>query len=634
MKYTNLGKFNSIDKYVEDKLNRLSKLDKSFDALIDMMFEDENNIFFEETSAFRVKKTTYKEAGDNIDIIAKNIKVNFPNAKHNDVIGLYLENSHIWIEAFWAILKCGFRPLFLNMRLSDEVLENALKLTNAVGVITENKIFKEKTLLVKDLFNKQNIEVNEKFGEELFVMSSGTTSNIKICAYSAVEIINILSQSRRIIKDNPLVKRHYEGELKLLAFLPFYHIFGFVAVYLWFSFYARTFVKLNDFNPSTIQSTIRRHKVTHIFAVPLFWQKVYDSAIREIKNKGDATYNKFLKGLKLSSKPVIGPLITKYALKEVRDKLFGDSISFLITGGSMIDKRVLTFFNAIGYHLSNGYGMSEIGITSVELSNNYNYLTTGSIGVPLPGVEYKINENNELSVRANSSAKYIIEGEEIHNLKDGFYLTHDLAKCVDGRYYLLGRQDDLVVPISGENLNPNIIENALIFDNLRGICLINGRNNLRPVLLVSIQKHLKKEKVEEILNELKNRLDNQNLSTQIGSIVFVTDSFIKGDEFKMNRKRIEQDYYDHKLELYSFENVQENDDEITIKIKEFFAEVLSKEVDDISSNSDFFLDEGGTSIDYYVIMSKINEEYNIDMTELENKLTKVSDIASYIKEKL
>ena len=144
-----------------------------------------------------------------------------------------------------------------------------------------------------------------------------------------------------------------------------------------------------------MQNTIKRHKVTHLFAVPLFWQKVYEAAIKEIKNKGEKTYNKFLKGMKLVNKPLIGNYIKNKKFKEIRDQLFGDSISFMITGGGHINQETLTFFNSIGYRLANGYGLSEIGITSVELSDDEKIINSGSVGHPLYGVMYKI-ENEDL----------------------------------------------------------------------------------------------------------------------------------------------------------------------------------------------------------------------------------------------
>ena len=69
--------------------------------------------------------------------------------------------------------------------------------------------------------------------------------------------------------------------MKLLMFLPLFHIFGLVASYFWFAFFGRTFVFLSDYSPNTILSTIRRHKVTHLFAVPLLW----DTLAKEIKKE-------------------------------------------------------------------------------------------------------------------------------------------------------------------------------------------------------------------------------------------------------------------------------------------------------------------------------------------------------------
>ena len=154
--------------------------------------------------------------------------------------------------------------------------------------------------------------------------------------------------------------------------MPFYHVFGLIAVYIWFAFFSRAFVQLNDLSPQTIVNTIKRHKVTHIFAVPLFWETVYDQAIKTIKSRGDKTYQKFLKGMQLSRKlgsaPLLGNAFTKAAFREVRENLFGESICFLITGGSAIRPEVIEFFNAIGYRLADGYGMTETSPVLTVLS--------------------------------------------------------------------------------------------------------------------------------------------------------------------------------------------------------------------------------------------------------------------------
>jgi long-subunit acyl-CoA synthetase (AMP-forming) len=138
-----------------------------------------------------------------------------------------------------------------------------------------------------------------EFGKEILILSSGTSGRVKICAYTALEFYFQISDSCRMVEQCALLKKHYECRLKLLALLPFYHIFGLTAVYLWFSFFSRTFVHLSDLSPETVVNTIKRHKVTHIFAVPLFWEKVYKAAIKTIKKRGEKTYAKFCKAIKI-----------------------------------------------------------------------------------------------------------------------------------------------------------------------------------------------------------------------------------------------------------------------------------------------------------------------------------------------
>ena len=639
MKYNNLLNFKTPDQFVNYKLSLIDKEEFAFSYFFKLMFSEENNVMFEEGIGFKINKITYGEAKQEAIKYANSLRAIIGEAPHNSVIGLNLDNSHYWIECFWAILKCGCRPLLLNKRLDVDSLNNVLTSTNAVLVISDDdKRFKVKTIRLEDL-DIDTPSYDGEFGEEIFVMSSGTTSNIKVCAYSANEFKYIIKQSKHIVLSNKLIKKHYKGELKLLAFLPFYHIFGLIAVYTWFGFYSRTFVRLNDLSPATIQNTIKRHHVTHIFAVPLLWKKTYESVIREIKGRGEKTYQKFLKGMKIAEKTrntlIIGKLFRKLAFKEIRDQLFGDSVFFTIAGGSMIENEVLSFFNYIGYHLANGYGMSEVGITSVELSNNMKYLCTGSIGKPLPYIEYKIDDNCELSVKSLARSVYILEGDKLIKNDGEYFLTHDIAKKIKDRYYLFGRQDDLVISFSGENLNPNIIESKLYISGVNGLCLILNPENSVPTLLVGVNRYISQEKAQEIKEEIKNKLIANGLDQQIGKVELVTSSLIQGDEFKMNRKRLTQDYAMHKLETLSFVHTSEEvNDSITKKIKELFAMVLVIPEEDIDSESDFFSDYGGTSLDLLVIDNKIKEEFEVSIMSEEPIKYTVKNIVDLINRKL
>ena len=242
--------------------------------------------------------------------------------------------------------------MLLNTRIDKNTLEDVIQRAEAKAVVSDNEVFSVPTYSSDEIVCAETENDSVEFGEEILLMTSGTSNAVKICVYDASAIINQILNAEQIVKTSRLIKKHYEGELKLLTFLPFYHIFGLTAMYMWFAFYARTFVALKDMSSQCILNTIRRHKVTHIFAVPLFWNTVFEQAIKKVKERGEATYLKLQKGLKISTKlsgiPFLARFFRKKAFQEVRDKLFGESICFMITGGGCISEEVLTFFNGIG----------------------------------------------------------------------------------------------------------------------------------------------------------------------------------------------------------------------------------------------------------------------------------------------
>ncbi|MBR3639172.1 MAG: AMP-binding protein, partial [Clostridia bacterium] len=483
-----LGGYKTINAFVEAKLDRVEKSAHDLETMFGLMFSESENVMYEKSEGYRVRKTTYGEARDAALSMAGSLGALLPDLEHDSVVGLYLDNSLEWIECFWAIIAAGFRPLLFNMRLSDAALADAAKTVGCTAVISESRDLGlrriEPSALAKD-----GERAGGPFGDEILVMSSGTTEHVKICAYSGEEFYRQVIDSYNIVKKCRAVKKHCDGSLKLLTFLPFYHVFGLIAVYIWFAFFSRTFVHLADLSPETVVNTIRRHEVTHIFAVPLFWERVYSQAMKTIRSRGEKTLAKFERGMKIYDKlpDAAARAFSKIAFREVRDGLFGSSIRFLITGGSAVPKEVLRFFNGIGYRLANGYGMSEIGITSFETSARKKYLLGAFVGAPMQYAEYCIGEGGELLVRGKVIAKYVIE-DGVKKESDGWFATRDLAECEDGHYRILGRLDDLIVAPGGENLNPNLVEPLVTPKGVGGVCLVGCSSNEDkvPVLLVSV----------------------------------------------------------------------------------------------------------------------------------------------------
>ena len=316
VKLKNVAGFGTIDRYVAYKIEEYSKREKNFETLFEFMFSEKDNVMGEITDGYRIKKVTYGQMKDRILAAAPTLGESLSDLAPGTMVGLYLANSMEWIQIFWQIIVLGYRPLLMNTALSDEILEDLLQ-EHAVGaVISGGKKFSVKTVKAEDaVVPSDKAPEVRPFGTEVLFMSSGTMGKVKLCAYTGENFYYQICDSANIVKQCPRIREHYKGELKQLALLPFYHVFGFIAVYLWFGFFSRTFVFLKDLNPITIQNTVKKHQVTHIFAVPMVWDKVYRAALKQVRAKGDKTYRKFKRAIKLSGKlGALGRPFAKLAL--------------------------------------------------------------------------------------------------------------------------------------------------------------------------------------------------------------------------------------------------------------------------------------------------------------------------------
>ena len=174
-----------------------------------------------------------------------------------------MENSPKWIYIFWGLLMAGYKPLLMNKRLGDVLNKNVIGLTNLKVVITDAKTTLGIEELLVDEFDLSNVEIisDFKWANEIALSTSATSLDVKVCCYDGMAIASQIKNTKDVVKKNPLLKKRYNGEIKMLAFLPFYHIFGLVASYFWYGFFNRTFVFLKDLSTPTILNTIKIKKV-------------------------------------------------------------------------------------------------------------------------------------------------------------------------------------------------------------------------------------------------------------------------------------------------------------------------------------------------------------------------------------
>ncbi len=638
MKLRNIHGFANIDQYVRYKLSAYSDEEKNFESLFRFMFDETDNVMIETTDGYRIHKMTYGACRENILAVVPTVAHAFSHLPSGEIVGLYMANCPEWFILFWAILAAGYRPLLMNTRLPDEVLENLLQEYEVKGVISDGKSFSVKTVLKEEaLVPSHEVLPPRAFGREVLFMSSGTSSHVKLCAYTGENFYYQICDSANIVASCPAIKRHYEGELKHLMLLPLCHVFGFIAVYLWFGFFARTFVFPRDLNPATIQRTVKKHKVTHIFAVPMVWEAVAKAATIKIQARGEKTYSRFQHVTKLvNALGASGDFVAKRFLSEVREGLFGESITCLISGGSEISQGTLRFFNGIGYPLANGYGMTEIGITSVETSRKRSILNSGSIGAPFGYTEYALDENGGLLVRGKTRASRILcDGQEQVAQEEPWFATGDMMRCQNGRYFAEGRADDLIICENGENLNPHLAETALRVEGIDKLCVF-AEADKGVAVLASVPGCYAEAKLLALHKALVEALAAAKLDKVIHRLYFTNESLLGVGEFKLSRKKIALRIRDGHLRVFDPTHLEHYSDAfwegMEADLRACFAEVLGKEPSQIGRDSHFFRDLEGTSIDYYALLGAIKTKFGVEIVNDDAlHLATIREFAAYLQ---
>ena len=560
--------------------------------------------------------------------------------KHRPII-LKCANSPHWCEIFWAILMCGYKPLLIDARTSKDGAMHVAEMSNAIAIITDDMYQYPQLMKISfsDLVEeKHHFTFTPTWENEVIFSSSGTTGDVKLMIFNGENLCNQICCSLEMGKETEdIMYPDKMGKVKILAMIPFHHIFGFVAVFLWYTFYGKTLVFPASNAPSDIQSICQKRGVTHVYSVPLFWDSLSQSVSRKAALEGANKQEILDKMIGYNTGKIdkieAGIAASKVAKDTVQSKLLGNKIRFCISGGGFLSRETLSFINGIGYNLYDGYGMTEIGVTSVELSPEVETRLKGRIGKPLHGVQYKI-ENNELLVKSPTiHIREIINGVEqpATLTEDGFFRTGDIAEIdATGGYYLKGRIKDVIINPDGENIFPDELE--IYFKDLpcvKQLCVLGyspERNNIEKIALVlELDNKATEEDIEEIKKEIvaiqpslphKVKIDATFLSR--GKLPLANNMKVKRFVIKKALEDGTNEYLpiDNKKKVKSFEGFDpEVIEKILIPIREIFSKVLILPTFKIDDDAHWVNDLGGDSMSYVELIRDIQERFNIEFPE-------------------
>ena len=600
------------------------------------------------------RKHTYETAS-----ILANFMIQQPK---NVPIVLKAANGPHWGEIFWAILMCGYKPLLIDAKTSKEGTDNLIKQAKAAAIICDDNYSYDipKFSLHDILEEKSTFAFSPLWENEVIFCSSGTTGDVKMMVFNGENLCNQICAAldfQETSKD--LLYPKSMGPLRVLAMIPFHHIFGFVATFLWYFYYGANFVFVRSNAPSEIQTMCQRCGVTHVFSVPLFWDSLAQGLERKkaLETPQKQDYINKLIGYNTGriTREEAGPV--GVVQKKIQKALLGDKIRFCISGGGYLNGKTQTIINGIGYPLYNGYGMTEIGITSVELSPVVETRLKGSIGIPFHGVSYKIVPNGkdpktgELWIKSGiTHIREIIGGVEkdVELDKEGYFASGDIAEVdATNRYYLKGRIKDIIINADGENIFPDELE--IFFKKIphvQNLCVlginVKGTTNQKIVCAFEIDNSATDEQIEEIKTEAKKiGLNDLPKGTKITDFYFARKKLPIANNMKVKRfvvkKAIEtksEDYipFDFKKEKKTFSGFDTKTIETILEpMRSIFSKILILPKFKIEDDAHWINDLGGDSMSYVELITTIQDQFDVVIPEeLYGQLVCINDFVEEV----
>jgi len=615
-------------KTIRKKIETYKNSNKTFKDIYGVIFSNGEDIAYESLVDYEIQATTYKTHDLDVRAFAAYIKHTYPDVA-GEYIGIDLSTSPNFLVAFWGVLMSGHKPYLINSFYPAFLRVKLLERLGIKLVVTDATDYDGFTTISIDEYDKQCPQITDEHWQNEFALSSSMTGlEAKVCVYDGETVTNQILNAGDILKANKWLINEYENKIKVAMILPLFHIFGIMVGYFWFASAGGVMVFLKDNSPETIRGTINRHKVTHIFAPPILFHKLYKGIMNGVSQQSESKKKKFKKGIKLAFAlqnifPALGVRISKKLFKEVLAASFGESPQIMISGGAYIDSEALKTINCIGYPLFNGYGTTETAITGVNLAKKISIRTNGSIGAPFTSVNYTYDADGALTVSGSSICRKIItlQGEE-----SGFssIKTNDLVKIVNGYNFIIGRKSELFIGENGENISPDTIQNELKVvkkANRFSVLEMDGKLSLVLEYDERMTTPLILDEVEQIKKSLAEIVYGQYVND-----IFVTRQTIANpNAIKVSRALLRRKVSEGEITLTSYKDLGDGaagqsdngDDATMLSIKQAFANATNTDAE-VQVNSDFFLDLGGTSLDYMMLIGEIESMFSIQIVFNEN----------------
>ena len=473
-----------------------------------------------------------------------------------DKVAILSQSMPNWSVAFFSITSFGRIAIPILPDSSPNEIVNILEHSESKVIFVSQKLasklsqeVREKMTLVIDVDTFDILHADEeKFTCDgrtsvptpddiaTIIYTSGTTGSAKGVVLShrnlASNVITCYHSCKRTEKD------------RWLSVLPMAHTLEMTLSMLYPMYCGATVYYLPKPPVATLLlKALKIVKPTTMLTVPLIIEKVYKgSVLPTIQKSRTLTWmNKNMNGLMCK---IIG-----MKLKAT----FGGHMSFYGIGGAKLDPEVENFLLKAGFPYAIGYGLTE---TSPLLGYAmHGWRAVGSFGYPVYNVRLKLHNVNPETGEGEIVAKgpnvmlgYYKDPQRTKSVftEDGWFRTSDIAiQDEKGRFFIKGRNSNMILGPSGENIYPEEIENVI--NNVEGVSesIVVERDGKLVALVQPAENYIQwdkesEDKMYEKLDAWKAKLlkiTNKNVSkaSQVSSVEVMKEPFEKTATQKIRR---------------------------------------------------------------------------------------------------
>ena len=500
---------------------------------------------------------TYEEVKNDIYALGTELIENGLTNKRIAVIG---KNSYKWAISYLASSIVGVVVPIDKELHSDDVI-NFMNVAECECILGDGKNLKTITENIEKLNNKKTIFVdfeksfehyleagktllekgNTKFEEikinpdemKILLFTSGTTGNAKGVCLSQKNICSNILSIYGIVK----VKR---SDL-FFSILPLHHTYECTIGFL-LPLYSGASICYCD-GLRYISKNMLEYHPSVILCVPLLLESMYKKIMKSFKKSLPEKYTKDGEN-PIDKLPFI---LRKIVSRKVKNTL-GGRLRVFIVGAAAVNPEIANTFDKLKLNSLQGYGLTECA--PLVAGNTDFFKRNDSAGLPIPTVEYKIDNPNqegvgEIIVKGpNVMLGYYNMPEETEKvLKEGWFHTGDLGKIDEnGFLYITGRCKSVIVTKNGKNIYPEEIESYLNESPLISESLVIGTHKENDdETYVNAQIFPNKEAITEYLKgtvptkeEIKKVISDviANVNSKIPNYKHIKDFAIRDSEFE------------------------------------------------------------------------------------------------------